>query len=124
MIMRLASICLFPAILAQLALPGVPARAQAFPIDPATASTTQGDGLRDAGRTADAGSGEIGQRQDAQEAVPFIAPTARISNRVPNRLQTRLQNRIDRTYRGDVDASSSYEQTQEAVRNTGRGRPR
>lgn len=103
-----------------------PAAAQGLPIAPSSPdqATTQNDGVRDIGRTADTGIGVVGQRQTAAAAVPSVEPMGRINSRIPNRVQNRLRNRIDRNYDPTINATSPFEAADERVRETGRARSR
>ena len=60
------------------------------------------------GRTADAGTGLVGQRQTRDEAASNIKPLNRINNRVANRVQNRIRNRIDRYYDPQANATSPF----------------
>lgn len=77
---------------------------------------TQNQGLREAGRTAQTGSGRVGERQSAREVARSIAPLGRISNRVQNRVQTRVANRIDENYDPVASTRSPFETAEERAR--------
>lgn len=62
-----------------------------------------------AGRTAEVGGTEVGQRQTRDQAAPNVEPTRRISNRIQNRVQNRIRNRIDRYYDPQANAASPLE---------------
>ena len=103
------------------------ANAQILPIDPNSRQpevTTENEGLREVGRTADAGAGEIGQRQTQEEAAPNIEPLGRINNRIENRLQNRLRNRIDRNYDPTANATAPFERAEDQTRKTEAREPR
>jgi hypothetical protein len=70
---------------------------------PAPASTSQ-----PTGRVADAGNGEIGQRQTRQETAPSINALERIKSRIANRVQNRIRSRIDTTYDPQANATSPF----------------
>ena len=55
--------------------------------------TTQNDGLRETGRTAETGIGEVGQRQSSKDVGAHVEPMGRIDGRVQNRVQNRLRQR-------------------------------
>lgn len=97
-----ALLCLAPA-----------ANGQQQPIQPwssqQAATSSLNEGLRDAGRTADAGAGEIGQRQSATDTASDARPIGRIANRIENRVQNRLRNRIDRNYDPRANATSPFD---------------
>ena len=60
------------------------------------------------GRTADTGTGVIGQRQTREQAAPNVAPLGRIDSRIGNRVQNRVRNRIDRYYDPSANATSPF----------------
>lgn len=104
-----------------------PAVAQTFPIDPDTPQSevqSQNEGLGDAARTADAGAGEIGQRQSRDDTAPNVEPLGRIDNRIENRVQNRLRNRIDRNYDATANATSPFKRAEDQTRQGTRRRPR
>lgn len=113
-------------IAATLALAVAPAT-QTFPINP-DADRTEGrspdDRMREVGRTADTGIGEIGQRQTREEAAPNIEPIGRIDNRVENRVQNRLRNRVDRDYDPAANSAAPFERAARSARDAGNRRPR
>lgn len=76
-----------------------------------------------AGRTADAGSGRVGQRQTREEAAPNNRPLGRLQSRVQNRVQSRLRNRIDRYYDPQA-ATSPFEVAGDQAQTAGQPRPR
>lgn len=96
--------------------------AQELPIDPSNSPgvATQTEGLRDLGRTADTGTGAVGQRQTATIGVPSAKPMGRINSRIPNRVQNRLRNRIDRSYDPTANTTSPFEAADDRVRESGR----
>ena len=106
---------------------GAPAAAQTFPIDPGVRQAeaqSQGEGLRETARTADAGAGEIGQRQTREEAAFNVEPLGRIDNRIENRVQNRLRNRVDRNYDPAANATAPFERAEGTTSEAGRRRPR
>ena len=114
-------------IVAAAMVAGTPTAAQTFPIDPGARQAearSQGEGLREAARTADTGVGEIGMRQTSEETAPNIEPLDRINNRIETRVQNRLRNRVDRTYDATANATSPFERAEETARKTGSRRPR
>ena len=102
-----------------------PVTAQTIPIDPVARQAeaqSQDEGLRNTARTADAGAGEIGQRQTREKAAPNIEPLGRLDNRVENRVQNRLRNRVDRTYDPTANATAPFERAESRAREAGRPR--
>lgn len=89
-----------------------------------TAAQGDADGMREISRTADAGVGEVGQRQTRDDYAPRIEPTGRLSTRVENRIQNRLRNRIDQNYDATANATSPFERANQRVRNVDRLGPR
>ena len=75
------------------------------------------------GRTADAGTGLIGQRQTREEAAPNVTPLGRINSRIANRVQNRIRNRIDRYYDPSANATSPFRVAGDQARTAGT-RPR
>jgi len=73
-----------------------------------------------AGRIADAGTGQIGQRQTRTQVAPHVEPLGRIQNRVANRVQNRIRNRIDRDYDPTANAASPFRVAGEQARRTPR----
>lgn len=69
-------------------------------------------------RTADVGSGQVGQRQTRETAVPDAMPLDRLSTRVTNRVQNRIRNRIDRYYDPQANATSPFQVAQDQARTT------
>lgn len=69
---------------------------------------TQNEGLQQAARTADAGIGEVGQRQTVRDGAALQDPLDRIASRINNRVENRLRNRIDRNYDPTANATSPY----------------
>lgn len=93
------------ALLVPIAAP----RAQEVPmIDPWTAGGAASQSL-EAGRTAETGAGEVGQRQSARDVSTGIEPTQRVNSRINSRVQSRIRSRIDRNYNPEADATSSIE---------------
>ena len=120
--MRLAN----TSILASFAVLSAPCWAQSLPIDPdarQAEAQSQEEGLGEIARTADAGSGEIGQRQ-ARDVAPNIEPLGRINNRIENRVQNRLRNRVDRNYDATANATAPFERAQSRTRTAVGRRPR
>ncbi len=76
----------------------------------------------DTGRTAQTGVGEVGQRQDVQDAAANIEPLGRVGNRVQNRIENRIRNRIDRTYDPTANATSPFERAEDRIVSAGRPR--
>jgi hypothetical protein len=74
------------------------------------------------GRTADAGSGRIGQRQRREDGVSTIEPLGRIESRVANRVQSRIRNRIDRYYDPQANETSPFRVAGDQARFAGRRR--
>lgn len=105
---------------AALALCGMAtgANAQQFPIEPSMSSdaANQNEGMRDAGRTAQTGIGEVGQRQEPAESAPNLRPLDRLESRVQNRVQNRIRNRIDRNYDPKANATSPFETAEDRAR--------
>ena len=103
------------------------ASAQTLPIEPNIPTDqvkSQGEGLKETGRTAGTGVGEIGQRQTRSDVAPSIQPMARTDTRIRNRVQNRLMNRIDRNFDPTQSANLQVEQADERARRTGRTKPR
>lgn len=73
-----------------------------------------------AGRTADTGAGQIGQRQTRAQMAPNVKPLGRIQNRVANRVQNRIRNRIDRNYDPQANATSPFRVAGDRARKTPR----
>lgn len=93
--------------------------AQVVPNTPAARSVeaqSQDEGLRDAGRTVDAGTGEVGQRQRREDVVSNIEPQRRLNTRIENRVQNRLRNRIDRDYDATANATAPFERATDRTR--------
>lgn len=86
-------------------------------------ASTQNQGLREAGQTAETGGGRVGQRRSAREMARVTAPLGRISNRVQNRVQSRIANRIDENYDPLANTRSPFETAEDRARVAGR-RPR
>lgn len=78
---------------------------------------TQGEGLRDVGRTADSAVGEVGRRQTTADVAPTLRPQGRLKNRIQNRVQNRIRNRIDRDYDAIGNSSSPFEVASDEARN-------
>lgn len=111
------------AMLAMLAMLSLcpAASAQEFPLDPYVPAAParpvdQGSGLRDVGRTADAGAGEIGQRQSRDQAAPTVDSLGRVAGRIENRIENRIRNRIDRYYNPAANSTSPFEQAEDRLR--------
>lgn len=75
-------------------------------------------GALKAGRTAETGAGEVGQRQETDQVAPNIESMGRINNRIQNRVENRLDSRIDRDRDSTSGTISSFEGA------SGRGRSR
>lgn len=84
----------------------------------------QNEGLRDTGKTADTGSGQVGRRQSARETARFAAPLSRYSNRIQNRVQTRIANRIDRDYDPTAGTQAPFETAEGRAKAATRRAPR
>jgi hypothetical protein len=95
---------------------GAPLAAQSASFDPNTGQSIQpkdqNDGLRDTGRTASTGLGEVGQRQTQRGTPKFVSPLGRISSRIENRVQNRIRNRIDRSYDPTGNATAPFERAE------------
>lgn len=74
------------------------------------------------GRTADAGSGQIGQRQRPEDDEYNIQPLGRVESRVANRVQNRIRNRIDRYYDPQANEISPFRVAGDQARVAGRRR--
>ena len=72
--------------------------AQEVSKEPEPLNESQGEGLRDLGRTAEVGETRVGERQETDKPLAGIVPTARVQNRLSTRLQNRLRTRIDEFY--------------------------
>ncbi len=68
------------------------------------------------GRTANAGNGQVGQRQTRDEAAIGVKPIARIASRIENRVESRLRTRIDRDYNPQVSAIASISTASDRAR--------
>ena len=115
--------------LALALLAAAPAGAQtvpddpAFPIEPSSArAQSQDEGLRDVGRTADTGIGEVGRRQTAIDGVTSVEIAGRLRNRLPNRVENRIRTRSDRNYDPSANATSPFEVADEESRRAGNPR--
>ena len=98
-----------------------PALPQATPTDPdinrnVVIRKSQAVGWRQTTRTADTGSGEIGQRQTRDDTTSIVAPLGRITSRIESRVQNRLRNRLDRSYDPTASASTPFERAEARVR--------
>lgn len=102
------------------------ANAQELPIESWSSDnvTTQNEGLRETGRTAETGAGEVGQRQSSKDMGARVEPMGRVDGRVQNRVQNRLRNRIDRTYSPTANATAPFEVASDRARGTARPRSR
>ena len=103
-----------------------PCLAQSFPIDPGARQAeakSQGEGLSETARAADAGNGEIGQRQTRDDVAPNVEPLGRLDNRIENRVQNRLRNRVDRNYDATANATAPFERAQTRTRTAVGRRP-
>ena len=60
------------------------------------------------GSPATSSVGVVGQRQDQNQVVANIRPTARLDTRIANRVQSRIRNRIDRFYDPQANAISPF----------------
>src|SRR5690606_13211646 len=102
------------------------ANAQELPLESWSSDniTTENDGMRETGRTAETGIGEVGQRQSSKDVGAHVEPMGRIDGRVQNRVQNRLRNRIDRTYNPRANATSPFEVASDQARRTARPRSR
>ena len=95
--------------------------AQEFPINPPSSSpTTQGQGLREVGRTAETAVGEVGQRKTTSAAAPNVEPMRRVNNRIENRVRNRIANRIDRSYDPRANATEPFRLADDDVREASR----
>lgn len=113
--------------LASFAVLSAPSMAQSLPIDPDARQAevqSQGEGLSETARTADTGSGEIGQRQTRDEIAPNVEPLGRIYNRIENRVQNRLRNRVDRNYDATANTTAPFKRAQIRTRTAVGRRPR
>ena len=86
-------------------------------INPATSQPAR------AGSTADAGVGQIGQRQERGQAAATIKPLGRLDTRIANRVQNRIRNRIDRNYDPLANATSPFRVAGDQVQRAGNTRP-
>lgn len=78
------------------------------------------DPAAQAGRTAEVGSGEVGQRQTREDVAPNVEPMGRIGTRIQNRIESRIRSRIDRDYRPPAESATSFEAADQRMRRTGR----
>ncbi|MBB5700135.1 hypothetical protein [Sphingomonas yantingensis] len=122
MIRRYAATAAAGALLASLALAPI-AQAQTRPDDPSEQAADAGQLQPHPSRTAETGTGVIGQRQTAAQAAPNLEPLGRVNNRVANRVQNRIRNRIDRYYDPRANATSPFEIAGEQVQRAS-SRPR
>ena len=60
------------------------------------------------GRAANAGNGQVGQRQSRADAAPSALPLDRVQGRIASRVQNRLRNRIDRFYDPQANAMTPF----------------
>lgn len=90
------------------------------PPDAKAPARNQNQALRDAGRTAQTGSGKVGKRQSAADTARVVFPLGRLSTRVQNRVQSRIRNRIDENYDPAANAASPFEVAAERARSVGR----
>lgn len=77
-----------------------------------------------AGRTADTGIGDVGQRQTREESATNIQPLGRIDSRIGNRVQSRIRNRIDANYDPQSNALSPFRVAGDEVKAAGRDKRR
>jgi len=73
-----------------------------FAVAPAFAQETQG------GHVASSAAGVAGARQERDQPVAGIDPTARLNSRIRNRVQSRIRNRIDRYYDPQANAAAPF----------------
>lgn len=105
----------------------MPASAQEFPIEPVPGNSeirTQDGGLRDVATNADAGAGEIGQRQTGRNYSNGAWPFNRLQTRIENRIQNRLSSRVDRNYDADTGVTASIRRAEGRLRRSTSARPR
>ena len=94
------------------------ASAQDLPIPPAKQNeiSSQNDGLREIGRTAETAAGQVGQRQLASDAAFGMAPIDRLDSRIKNRIENRIKGRIDPYYDQKENVTRAYEVASEKIR--------
>src|SRR5690242_2678657 len=68
------------------------------------ADDTNGTSQQRIGAVATSSVGTIGQRQEKDQVLANIKPTARLETRIANRVQSRIRNRIDRFYDPQANA--------------------
>jgi hypothetical protein len=105
------------ALVALSVLAAAPGRAQA---QQTNAPSTEDMQVAQGARTAETGTGDIGQRQTREEVAPYLVQTGRIISRVQNRVQNRIRNRIDRNYDPQANAASPFEAATDRARTAGR----
>lgn len=71
------------------------------------------------GRTADAGNGQIGERQRRDAGPSSTKPLARVDSRVANRIENRIRSRIDRYYDPRANATSPFKVAGDQARTAG-----
>jgi hypothetical protein len=110
------------ALLAHIGFFISPAAAQDSPSNPSDPSmaSDQNEGLREIGRTAETGIGQVGQRQTTSNAGPNVDPTGRVNNRIRSRVQNRISNRIDRYYDPKADTTEAFNAPGDQVRGIAR----
>lgn len=81
---------------------GVLCLALMFAVPPALAQETHG------GHVASSATGVAGTRQERDQSVAGIDPTARLNSRIRNRVQSRIRNRIDRYYDPQANAVAPF----------------
>ena len=99
-----------------------PLTAQAIPLTdsvPSAGTSLQPEPLQDAARTADTGTGEVGQRLTRDDTLKIVKPMDRIDNRLANRIGNRLSTRIDRDYDATTNPTALVERS--VVRSRKRG---
>ncbi|MBT2133564.1 hypothetical protein KK137_04370 [Croceibacterium sp. LX-88] len=77
----------------------------------------QTEGLQDIGRTAETGTGEVGQRLKREDLALNTAPLARIENRIQNRVENRLESRVESKGFSVADTTSSFKAATARSRN-------
>ncbi|OYW44562.1 MAG: hypothetical protein B7Z33_12140 [Sphingomonadales bacterium 12-68-11] len=99
---------------------GQPCAAQPFPIDPPEPPvTSQNEGIRELGQTAETAAGNVGERQGTRNGTRADDPLGRISNRIQNRIQNRIRNRIDPNYDPNANATAPFETAEQRARTAG-----
>lgn len=77
----------------------------------------QNDSQNKIGRTAETGSGEVGQREEAISRQSIVQTLGRINSRINARIDNRLDMRIDRNYDPSLDVTSSTDTAESEIRN-------